>query len=283
MAQVNNLVQRHFLMPVLALAVFGALWAGWKRDRSTLFFAAFIISVLVFFTYILGKNHRYTVFWIPPIGLFAAIPIYYFRDKKWVRAGFGFLVLGMAVLQVSVISDREPHYARGYKEAAQFVLDHSESPTVFFDGYNNGYFTYFMRSQDSDAAMYVLRGDKLLSSSSIASNRWLEVHVNSYAEMEKILQNYGVQLIVVEKNDYSGGIKVHQDFRAFLQSDDFRLVKEIVVETNRTPLLGQSLQIFEYLKRQPLTSDYLELKLPVVGQTIRASLRDIKSSSRPDL
>jgi hypothetical protein len=280
-AQTDNLIQRHFPAPVLILALAGGVWAAWVRDRKSLFFALLIVSVLLFFTYIIGKNHRYTVFWIPPIALFAAVPMFYLRSHKWVQMGFAVIVAGMALLQVSVVTGREPNYAAGYDKAARFVLDHSESPTVFFDGYNNGYFTYFMRAGDPDKSMFVLRGDKLLSSSSIGPKRWLEVNVHSSEEMEEMLQQYGVQFIVVEKYDYSGGVKVHQDFRDFLQSDDFRLLKEFVIDTNRTPLLGQHLQIFEYLKRRPVTADYIELKLPVVGQTIRASLRGAKSSPLP--
>jgi hypothetical protein len=169
------------------------------------------------------------------------------------------------------------NYATGFDEAARHVLDSSESPTVFYDGYNNGYFTYFMRALDPKRSMYVLRGDKLLSSSAIKSDQMLEIHAMSRDDIQAILDDYGVQYVVVEERDLSG-LKIHKELRHFLKEGPFKLEKKIRIDSTRDPLMNQAIMIYSYLNRKPITADYLELRLPVVGQVIKVPIRKLQES-----
>ena len=164
-------------------------------------------------------------------------------------------------------------YATGYDSAAQYVLQNCrESPIVMFDGYNNGYFTYFMRAFDSKKSMYVLRGDKLLSSSSVFSSHQLEINAFSNDDIKKIIDDYGISCIVVESRDVSD-IKIHQIFRDYLASGPFQLIHEIIVDSNKKNLQNQTIQIYRYLQLKPPTAEYLKIKLPIVGQTIKIPYR----------
>jgi hypothetical protein len=204
------------------------------------------------------------------------------RSKRGFQLYAGILAATVA-WQVFAVSQIAPKYATGYDEAAQFVLDNSESPTVFFDGYNNGYFTYFMRALDPDRSMFVLRGDKLLSSTSIAGRNRLEVHAEDASDIIGILEQYGVQYVVVEdKNTIK--IPIHGVLRRVLERNDrFELVKTIPVDTGspstREPLDGVSLLIYEVHDRGAPKDGILELRLPVVGQTLRVPLRGLQERS----
>lgn len=261
----------HLAVPVLLLSIVGIALSIIKRDRRAVFFALLILSTYLFFSFIAGKNPRYSIFWIPAFTLFAALVAFYPGGK--VARIVATVALAAAVLANVIQTYRmQPQYATGYDQAATFVLQNSKSPTVFFDGYNNGYFTYFMRAADSEKSMHVLRADKLLSSSAINPNIWLEVHARSDADIQRMLDQYGIDLIVVEDRDVSG-IQIHQRFRQFLQTPRFQRLITIPVRSNRNNLRVQQLIVYRYLDAKPLTAEYLTLKLPVVGQEVRIRLR----------
>jgi len=284
LVHLKQIYQFHLTWPALALCLVGLGWALWKRDKRAWFWISFIIVVYLVFTYIKGQNPRYPIFWIPAFLVLASMPLCYLQQRS--KRGFQLyagIVAATVAWQVFAVSQIAPKYATGYDEAARFVLENSESPTVFFDGYNNGYFTYFMRALDPDRSMYVLRGDKLLSSTSIAGRNRLEVHAEDERDIVGILEQYGVQYVVVEdKNTIK--IPIHGVLRRILKRNDrFELVKTIPVDTGspstREPLEGISLLIYEVHDRGTPKDGILELHLPVVGQTLRVPLRGLSERS----
>jgi len=120
-------------------------------------------------------------------------------------------------------------------------------------------------------SVIVLRGTKLLSSFSVHPGNWQMIHAHSHEDIEDILDKYGTTHIVVESKARTG-IAIHQELRGFLESGPFRLVKEISVKSNHSKMRGQTLKIYEYLTPKPMTAEYLELRLPIVGQTLRVPM-----------
>lgn len=274
-----TLYRSHLTLPVLILSAIGITWSLIRMDRRVLFFGLSIIATYAFFTYIVGKSGRYPIFWIPAFTVFAALPVVYLKNARNYRGVFLVLAVLVSGYQVQKIYSSPLNYATGYDEAAAYVLGHSESPTVFFDGYNNGYFTYFMRAGDPQRSMYVLRGDKLLSSSSILATHWLDVHAQSEQDILSIFDNYGIQYVVVESND-TFSVSIHEKLREFLKTGPFQLEKEIAVQSSRSMLMDQRLLIYRYLNAKPPSADYLELRLPVVGQTLRVPVQNLRNAVR---
>ena len=258
--------------PVLMFSAFGLVLAAWKRDARMLYFAMLIAATYFMFTFLLAKEGRYTLSWIPVFCLAATLPMFYWRSKKPLYIAYGMLLGALTLYQVGAVYAKTPHYATGYEDAARYVLRQSESPTVFFDGFNNGYFTYFMRQLDPKREMYVLRGDKLLSSSAVAARSLLKVHAQTPQDIRDIFNKYGVVFVVVERDSHFG-ISIHQILRDYLKTASFRLVKTIPVESNRSVLKGQELLVYQYLSPQVSTAAELELDLPVVGKTIKVPMR----------
>lgn len=287
LGHLKQIYEVHLSWPALALSLVGLIWAVWIRDKRAWFWFSFVIVVYVVFTYIKGQNSRYPIFWIPAFLVFASLPLAYLQGR-WQR-GFQLyvgLLAATVAWQVFSIYQIAPKYATGYDDAARFVLENSESPTAFFDGYNNGYFTYFMRAFDPERSMYVLRGDKLLSSSSIGGRNMLEIHAKDADDVREMLWKYGVQYVVVEdKNTIE--VPIHNLLRRVLERDPrFRLVKTIPVDTGtpstREPLEGISLLIYEVRDRGKPQDGILELRLPVVGQTLRVPLRGLQERQVED-
>ena len=270
----SNIVNRHTTLPSLVITIIGMALALIKREQKAVFFALFILVTFLFFSYVIHKNERYTIFWIPYFTAFAAMPIYLLRNNKHLRLAYIVLALAVVPFQISKIYAKEPNYATGYLEAADYVLKNSASPTVFVDAYNNGYFTYFMRALDAAKSMYVIRADKLLTSSSIGVRNRLEVHAKSQTDIKDIFDKYGIELIVIESRDQTG-LPIYQELRRYLSEGPFELLKSIEVKSTRPPLKDQTLLIYRYTDRKPVSGGILELHLPVVGKTIKVPIRKI--------
>lgn len=266
------LYKQHIPLPVLAIGVMGLLWTIFLRDRKPLYFILLILSTYLFFTYIVHNNSRYAVFWIPAFAVMASVPLYYLREHLQARRVAYMAYILLVGYQINLVYEKEPMVSYGYDEAAAYVLEHSGSPTVFFDGYNNGYFTYFMRAKDPERSMYVLRGDKLITSSSIAPYNKMAVHANTSDDIKKILDDYSVEYVVVESENRIGP-KSHDILRELLKTGSFDLEKRIPIKTNRAVLSNQDLLIYRYRERKQPTADFIVLHLPVVGKTIRVPFR----------
>ncbi len=277
----EHLYKLHLTPPVLALALLGALWALVRRDRRLWLWLSLILAVYLLFTYIANQNSRYPIFWIPAFCALAAMPVGFARPGTRLRTALVVIAALVGGYQVWQVYAKAPKFATGYDEAAAYVLAHSESPTVFFDGYNNGYFTYFMRAQDPQRSMWVLRGDKLLTSTSIGGRNKLEVHIEDAEGIDQLLDRFGPQFIVVESRN-TIKLPAHDVLREHLKaSDDYQLRKTIPVDTGepstRQPLDDLDLLVYEHVNRPQPTGGVLELRLPVVGQTLQIPLRDIGS------
>lgn len=277
----GHLYKLHLTPPVLAMALLGALWALLQRDRRLWFWLSLILAVYMLFTYIANQNSRYPIFWIPAFCALAAMPIGLAKPGARLRTALVVIALLVGGYQIWQVYAKAPKFATGYDTAAAYVLEHSESPTVFFDGYNNGYFTYFMRAQDPQRSMWVLRGDKLLTSTSIGGRNKLEVHIEDAAGIDQLLDRFGPQFIVVESRN-TIKLPAHDVLREHLKaSDDYQLRKTIPVDTGepstRQPLDDIDLLVYEHVNRPQPTGGVLELRLPVVGQTLQIPLRDIGS------
>jgi len=272
------LYKYHLTLPVLVLSVVGLVWGTFNRDRRLLYFVCLVLATYLFFTYLMANSSRYPIFWIPAFTLFAALPVYYLDGFRLARILALVVLVVIAGYQVQKIYDKPVNFATGFDEAASYVLENSESPTVFYDGYNNGYFSYFMRALDPKRSMYVLRGDKLLTSSAIMSDQWLEVHAKSRDDIQSILDDYGVQYVVVEERDVSGQ-EIHRELRHLLSDGPFKLEKTIRIDSTRYPLMNQTILIYTQLNRKLVSADYLELRLPVVGQVIKIPMRKLQAAN----
>lgn len=279
MIHVRSLIDQHLTLPVLLLGVVGLVAGVAARLRATLFPLLAILSVYVFFSLLVGKNSRYPIFWIPFWCFLAALPLMLPAMKRQLALGYQ-LLLGLVVLmQGYQLYERPLLYASGYDEAAQIALAEATSPGIFIDAHNNGYFTYFVRQADTDRSHYVFRGDKLLSSSSIATHIWQEVHVTSEEEIVDLFNQLAVSIIVVESLNYTQ-LPIHDTLRQMLKGPAFELVRAIDIDSNKvltlvegSPRLGdQQLLVYRYKNARQKMSGDISLRLPVVGTTIKQSL-----------
>lgn len=266
-----DLAKQQLPLPALLLSFAGMGAALWRRDRRLVYFALLISSTYAFFTYLVAKDGRYTLFWLPAFTVFAAVPLCYLARYARARILYATLLVLVTASQVAAVYARTPQYATGYRQAAEWVVRHRASPMVLFDGVTSGTFAYFVRALDADRSIFVLRGDKLLTSSMGSKAKRLQVHVRSREEIQDLLDRYGVVHVVVERYERST-VAIHHTLREFLWTGPFELVHEIPVDTNRELLQGQTLQIYRYLTPRPPSATQIELRVPLVDRTFTVPL-----------
>ncbi len=273
----------HFSAPLLLLIAAGMFFSFRKGEKTdSLIFAAAIFSVYLFFTVIKVKIDRYPMYWIPFFCLFAAVGLQKLTHKlenllKGKKPFIRYAIYSLPIIfQISFFPRAFIGYASGYEEAAAYVLKQTKSPVIFFDGYANGQFIFFARIHDPERKSVIVRGDKLISSSSIFYDNKLKIHLHTREEIDKALSELGIQFIVVESLNTSN-IEIYDTLRELLQDKScFRLHKAIPVSSNYNDLKMQKLLIYENLRYKGVTGDHiLNLNLPVVGQQIKFKLEEI--------
>ncbi len=276
---ISFIYHNHFSVPILILIFTGILISLIMRDSRSLIFIAGILSVYIFFTIIIIKIPRYPMNWIPFFSIFAAIGLQKSGEgiEKLFKIRMNLLKYAFyslpVILQLSFFPDVSVGYASGYEKAAKYVVKKTESPVLFFDGYANGQFIFFIRANDPERQFVILRGSKLITSSSLIMGHKLKIHLADPQKIYKMFSDYSVQFVVVESNNVSN-IKIHSELRAMLQDPSlFALHKAIPVDSNKKRLKTQTLLIYENLGYKEITQDkILHLRLPLVGKTINVKL-----------
>ncbi len=273
----------HFSFLILAMAFAGMVFSFIRRDSECLIFVVVILCVYLFFTIIRVKISRYPMYWIPFFCIFAAIGFQklIWHLEQFLKTGSSFIKYAICafpvILQLCFLPNVFVGYAGGYEEAAKYVLEKTASPVIFFEGYANGQFIFFARKHDTDRQFVILRGDKILSSSSISHRNKLKIHLHDREEIYKALSDFGVHFVVVESADISN-IKIYRELRNLLRDTSlFKLHKTIQVESNNTSLKNQNLLVYENLgyKKDLVKDQILNLRLPIVGKTIKMKLKKI--------
>ncbi len=261
------LVEKQLTIPLLMLSAVGLFLAIRRKDPHLPFFGLLVASVFLFFT-LLNDPHlpRYTVYWLPAFCVFAALPWVHLRTTATKAVFAGLLVAGLTV-NISVVFSQTPQSISGFDLAAEYAVRENKTPSILVDARNNGYFTFFVRQHDPQRNLFVMRGDKLFSSSAIDSTTWLTVHANSAEDILNILNRNKINLIVVEERDYTN-LPIHKHFRRILNSPQFILRQRIPITSNLPRYQAQSILIYEYLSLSPNLDEQLELHLPIIGRKI---------------
>jgi len=97
------------------------------------------------------KVSRYPMYWIPFFSFFAAVGLRNLTGylEKFLKTGKPFIRYAICslplILQFSFLPGVFVGYAAGYDQAAAYVLQRTKSPVIFFEGYANGQFIFFVQ------------------------------------------------------------------------------------------------------------------------------------------
>jgi hypothetical protein len=278
----SYLYLNHFPLPILALIALGMLISCIHKDRKCLLFLSTILSIYLFFTIIKTKIPRYPMYWIPFFSLFAALGLEFIirhieKVLKYHKIFVRYMLFGLpVVLQVGFWPNVIIGYAGGYEEAAIYSMQNSKSPVLFFEGYANGQFIFFVKKHDLKRQFVILRGSKIITSSSLNYRDKLIIHLNDADDIYRTLSDLNVHIVVVESVNTSG-IGIYDELLELLcDTSRFALRKTVNIKTNIKSLIGQDLLIYENLNyNRNIGNQTINLRLPLVGKSVQVKLKKI--------
>ncbi len=259
-------------LPLVVLAGMATAAGIGRKDASVLLPLVWIILFLVELSALAYVIPRLAIYTIPPICLLAAtLARGGNRALRVVTIG---LVIAGVVYQTTVAARIVPLGARGYEEAARFVLDRAPGDAVLFSGATDtAYFVFFVRKHDVDRRLVVLRADKLLTTSRMEIPN-VKDRIGRPEQIRTLLRLYGVRYVVIEDAIYPPGpLRWLQED---LQTEGYSLVQRIPLQSGWARLENASLGIYEFAAHTRADeSASLDLDLPLIGRSITVPMRDL--------
>ena len=254
------------------LSVVAMVMMVWRREKRSLYFFLWILAMYGMVTYMGVHIPRLGIYWIPPVCLFAALSLEAVHSRVW-RVVVALLLIGSVGYQFGVGYASEPEYAKGYKEAAAYVVNHSKGASVLYSAnVDTGYFIFFVRKFDPEGRLVVLRADKVLSTSRL--DRIVEEKISTPGELYEVLQDFGTCYVVLEEGHYTS--PALNLLAEEVQSEQFIRTHTISMDSNNRRLQGVNLGIFEYRGCGPPNKNALvNINIPLANQSISLKFSDV--------
>lgn len=272
LAHVEAIWSNQLSMPVAVLSAVGIIGALARRERRSTFFLLWIVSVFGLVVFLGMRIPRYSIYWVPALCLFAAWSVEIPRSKLF-KGALICTVAAMAAYQTVTGYLADPEYARGYEDAAQYVIDHPKGPTVMYNAaVDSGYFVFFVRKRDPSEELVVLRSDKVLATSRLGDI--VEERISKREEIYEVLRELGTCYVALEDMPYTS--PPLEWLREEVKGDRFRERVRIPIQSRAPRLRDVDLAIYEYKEcGRPDPNAVLDFDLPLAGKSLRLKLANV--------
>jgi hypothetical protein len=274
------IIVREQLHPALLfLMLAGIAWAILDRDRRVVVPIAWMLSVLLGVVFVTGplEPARYSILAVPAYCLAGASLWARARNRTTTAIVAAAIIAAAGWQAVGALAVR-PVGAHGYEQAATYVIEHSQAPTVLYTGVvDTGYFVFFVRKHDPAQRLVVLRSDKILTTSSMG-HLSVEDRITDRGQIYDVLREFGTRYVVIE--DVRSGTRVIDWLRDELHTAHFAERQRYPIDTRDRRLRGADLVVYEYLEATPPAAGaQIDVKLPIVNREIRVPLSDFQRTS----
>ncbi len=269
---------------LFGLAGFAAL-AGvcsprWRNE--TIMLVSWILVMYVVLSLLVAKDLRYALPVSAPLIGLAAIAILMLcewcgslvgRAKTGAPALAATVLLLLLTVQVRLAAHYPVLSVSGYRELASFMAQVAPDEPVFYDGFDDGNFTFYIRAGDVQFRRRVVLGHKLLYTYAMFAGWREQDFVSSPEEVIDILrQRGGARWFAVEIGKETVQVAPMRYLRQALQTPDFELVRSF-------PITGREVdRVDVYRFKLPVAQvDKIELPFPVLGQGVKYLVRPIPS------
>lgn len=259
-------------IPLTVLSVLGmfATFGSRRRPHDVLIWC-WLIAWYLMVTFLFGVKDnaaRYTLYAMPPLALLACRGLVELPARRFVHN----LALGGITLLVAWSgwqAWRSPHpYVNGYQEAARRVMAQPHAGPILFAGRFDGNFIFHLRNMDPSRQQVVLRGDKILLSMSVHKYFGMQSYAQNEDDILKILDKYGIGLVVVENPDLVG-LKEFGLLNAALEKPLFRLLQELPLASSLPEVASAKVRVYQYLDQKMSKDGTIVIPLPHMGREIR--------------
>lgn len=259
-------------IPLTVLSVLGlfATFGARRRPHDVLIWC-WLIAWYLMATLLFGVKDnaaRYTLYAMPPLALLACRGLVELPARRFAHN----LALGSITLLVAWSgwqAWRSPHpYVNGYQEAARFVMSQPHAGPILFAGRFDGNFIFHLRDMDTARQQVVLRGDKILVSMSVHKYFGMQSYAQNEDDILKILDKYGIGLVVVENPDLVG-LKEFGLLNSTLEKPRFRLLQELPLSSTLSEVASAKVLVYQYLDQKMPKGGTIVIPLPLMGREIR--------------
>ena len=250
---------------VLSLMV-GICDRYWRREVKLILVWGIVSYVAL--SYMVAREPRYALLLAPPAVLLCVIGLS--SVVRWVAARLGgdpsrWFLAGMATvlaLHVTSASLVRVPVVDGFRAVVAFFENEAPDERIFYDGYYNGVFSFYLRAGDPDFRRGVVLGSKLLYATAISPNLLLTERVLSPAGVVQALRTEcGCRWLAVERKALSDRIAAAKYLRQAVTGAEFQLVRSFPIVA---PLETQ-IDVYRFLL--PIEKpDELVLPFPILGK-----------------
>jgi hypothetical protein len=207
------------------LGITGMLWALVRAPREHRFFLVWILACYVCYTLILEKTTRHTMIWVPPFVYFALLIVEKLVQRpKWVLAIWALL----AIYTFSKPLRWGEAKLWGIEPVARYVTSLPESDVLYYQGYLNGDFIFFVRKYDPERRRVVAR-EKQVVATKVLQGYGSRTILDSPEEFYRFVETWGIRYVLIENHDPLEGLApVH----AAIRSDRFELIQAFRISSN---------------------------------------------------
>lgn len=261
---------RLFSLPLFALAAVGVGWGVWQRRWRSEVWLSLLWWAICYagLTYLEAKTSRYALVLTGPLMILSVVGLV--ATTTWLtdrlERGAGWVLGGAmaAMLTVHVLgapSAKVPA-VEGFEAVVEFLGKEAPDQRVFYDGGDDGVFTFYVRAHDPEFKRGVVLGSKLLYASAIFPTWNLTERVASSDDVtEAFRTNCGCRWLAIEEKGDSDEVAAARFLRETLTRKEFQLVKSFPVAIPRPS------QIHVYRFLPPIaTPDTLTMPFPGLGR-----------------
>ncbi len=218
------LPQMGILLGVLGMA--GFVWAAFRARKEHRIFLIWIAACYICFTLIQEKSIRHSMIAIPVLVYFALVMVENFLPRRqWVIAALCLL----SVYSVAKAVFRT-HTARvsGVEPIAKYLVAQPESDVLYYQGFLNGDFIFFVRKYDPEKRRLIAR-EKQIVATRVSTGYGTRRVLHTPEEVIQMFEAWGIRYAAVENREFISGLS---PVRVALLSDQFEVVRRFNIRSN---------------------------------------------------
>jgi 4-amino-4-deoxy-L-arabinose transferase-like glycosyltransferase len=267
------LPQLGMLLGILGMA--GFVWAMLRARKEHRFFLVWIAACYVCYTLIQEKSIRHTFVWIPALVYFALVAVENLLPRRsWIIAAFSVLAIysGVAALYTNTAK------TDGIEPVAKYLMAQPESDVVYYQGFLNGDFIFYVRKYDPEKRRLIAR-EKQVVATKVNEGYGTRRILRTPEEIIQMFQEWGIRYAVVENRDFIDGLS---PVRVALLSDQFEAIRTYNIHSDELFLNNRRVVIYRYkgaLKRSEAT---VTLPMMTLREDIKADLNRLAGRPWPN-
>jgi hypothetical protein len=277
-SRMPQIVNVHLLCLAGIGLVSAILQRRWRNEVIML--TTWILVLYVVFSVLHAKDVRYALPLMIPLVLLSAIGVV--AICEWLTEHLRFrhidsrklttmTLLTILVSQAYLAERHSVPSISGYREVVSFLEQVAPAEPVFYDGYHNGIFTFYVRAGDEHFQRRVVLGSKLLYATAIIPGWRYQEFVNSPEDVIRVLQERGgCRWLAIEMPAQKQQLPAMQHLRDAVGTSAFEFIRSFPISA---PTIDR---VDVYRFRLPVTNvEEVELPFPTLDAEARYSARPI--------